>query len=128
MTKKLIDQRLWGFLCMLVLLTGTAFSQKNPPAVKGIVQSEQGEALEGVTVTVQNKEKSFIKNTQSDEKGMFSFNKLNAAGSYTFTFSSVGYDKKVMDGYAYNPGEMITLSVKLHQQSKALSDIVVVGY
>ncbi|HTI94459.1 MAG TPA: SusC/RagA family TonB-linked outer membrane protein [Puia sp.] len=128
MTKKLICRRLWGFLCLLFLATGPAFSQKKMPAVKGIVQSEQGELLSGVTVVVENKEKTFTRSVQSDDKGMFVFGSLVKEGPFSFTFSVVGYEKKVLTGYTYDNGEMITLSVKLHQQDKSLSDVVVVGY
>jgi hypothetical protein len=99
MTKKLICRRLWGFLCFLLLTTGTAFSQKKMPAVKGIVQSEQGELLSGVTVVVENKDKNFTRTAQSDEKGMFVFTSLGKEGPFSFTFSVVGYEKKVLAGY-----------------------------
>ncbi len=128
MTKKLICRHLWGFLCFLLLATGTAFSQKKMPAVRGIVQSEQGELLSGVTVIVQNEDKSFSRTAESDDKGIFVFQSLGKNGPFSFTFTVVGYEKKVLSGYVYANGEIITLSVKLHQTDKSLGDVVVVGY
>ena len=129
MTKQLHCRHLWGFLCFLLLASGTAFSQKKMPAVSGIVQSEQGELLSGVTVMVRNQDNSFTRTVTSDDKGIFTLSSLGkGSGPFSFTFTVVGYEKKVLTGYAYKDGEVITLAVRLHQTDKSLSDVVVVGY
>jgi TonB-linked SusC/RagA family outer membrane protein len=128
MTKKVIYQRLWGFLCVLVMMTGTTSAQQTTGAVKGIVKSDKEEPLQGVTVTVQNKNKSFTRNATSDERGMFYFGNIPEGGPYSFTFSYVGYEQRTLDGYNYHSDAMISLSVKLTKVNQALDEVVVVGY
>lgn len=115
---------LWGFL--FPLLATAAIAQTT--AVKGVITDEKGKPAEGVTVIVQNKAKTFSRTTESDASGTFTFGRLAGQGIYSFTFTSIGFDKKVMNGYSYNPGDVITLSVQLKGQSSQLSDVVVVGY
>jgi TonB-linked SusC/RagA family outer membrane protein len=55
-------------------------------------------------------------------------NELEADGTYTFTFTYVGYEKKVLTGYHYKKGDLITLAVKLEPAGGALNDVVIVGY
>lgn len=129
MTKKLTYQSLWGFLCGLLLITGSALAQEPPAsAVKGIVKGDQGDPLSGVTVTVQNKDKSVSKNAISDEKGLFYFSSLPPGGPYTFSFSYIGYEKRTLDGYNYHNGQVISLSIRLTRVNQALDEVVVVGY
>lgn len=120
----------WAYRCLLgflfPLLAMTVIAQTS--AVKGIIKDEKGKPVDGVMVIVQNKAKTFTKTTESDTSGTFRFGKLAGQGTYSFTFSSIGFGKKVMDGYSYNPGEVITLSVQLAGQSSQLSEVVVVGY
>lgn len=113
---------------LLLLLTQLAMAQEKQPAVKGIIKNDKGEALEGVSVTVQNKASKYHNSTQTNAQGVFVFNVLEEGGPYSFTFSYVGYEKKVLNGYHYKKDEMITLAVKLEQAGNALSDVVVVGY
>ena len=122
------------FLSMLsvfaLLLTGSwAFSQQLQPSVKGLVQSETGEVLSNVTVKTQNKSGSFAATAQTDTSGIFTFQKLRAGDSYSFTFTHVGYEKKVLDNQTYKDGDIISLSVQLTaNQNNALDQVVVVGY
>lgn len=127
--KKAINSRLWGLVCLVLLIGTAATAQKKLPAVKGIVQNEQGQALDGVTVTVTAKDhSSFTRSTLTDGNGMFTFPILGGNGTYAFTFSSVGYQENVLNNYSYSNGEVITLSVKMKKSSKSIEDVVIVGY
>lgn len=117
-----------GILIVFVLMSGALFSQAKKESVRGIVQDEKGQSLIGVTITVENKAKNFFAHTQSDTTGMFSFKELEPGGPYKFTFSYIGYEKQVLEGYEYNKNEVITLSVKLQVSSRNLNEMVVVGY
>lgn len=127
-------RRLVFLFCYPAMLCGMLFSgvvvraQGKPQAVKGLVESDEGAPLEGVTVTVSGNGRSFVKTTETDARGMFTFPRLNANSIYSFTFSSVGYDKKVLSGYTYRDGDVITLSVRLTRVKQTLNDVVVVGY
>lgn len=116
-------------ICLLwLLLAQQSFSQEKQPAVKGIIKDENGSPLPSVSVTVENKSTKFSASAQTNEAGVFVFNTLEAGGPYTFTFSFIGYEKKVLEGYQYKQGEMITLSVKLEPAAGKMNEVVVVGY
>jgi TonB-linked SusC/RagA family outer membrane protein len=129
MTKRVIYQRLWGFLCLLLLTTGTAFAQQpTTGAVKGFVKNDRGEPLPGVTVTVRNRNKSVNRNVTSDESGSFSFGNIPEGGPYSFTLSHVGYEERTVEGYNYHNGVPVSLSVKLTRVNQSLDEVVIVGY
>lgn len=119
---KLVSCLLW------LLLAQQSFSQEKQPAVKGIIKDEKGLPMASVSVTVQNKNNQFSAAAQTNEAGVFVFSTLEAGGPYSFTFSFVGYEKKMLDGYQYKNGEMITLAVKLEPVTNRMNEVVVVGY
>lgn len=118
----------WVSCLLWLLMVLPGFAQDNQPAVKGIIKNEKAEPLEGVSVLIENKKTQFKRTVQSDAAGSFVINELEAEGSYTFTFTYVGYDRKVLTGYKYKKGEVITLSIKLEPASSAMEDVVIVGY
>lgn len=126
--KRIYTKLNWVCCLLLWLLTQTTFAQEKQPAVKGIIKNEKAEPMAAVSVMVQNKNTKYSVSTQTNEEGIFVFNALEPGGPYTFTLSYVGYEKKVLTGYQYTKGEMITLAVKMQPASSNLSDIVVVGY
>lgn len=104
------------------------YAQQHQPAVKGLVKTEAGEALPNVTVTVQNKASGFSSSVQTNASGVFVIDKLNAGDKYSFTFTHVGYEKKVLNDYAYKSGDVVTLSVKLAVSDEMMNQVIVVGY
>ncbi|WP_121357630.1 SusC/RagA family TonB-linked outer membrane protein [Flavisolibacter nicotianae] len=117
-------------LCFFVLLGpgSKTFAQQHPPAIKGRVKTETGDALPNVTVTVQNKTGDFSATSQTNAAGDFIINNVKPGETYTFTFTYVGYDKKVVTATASQQGETINLPVQLTTGENALSQVVVVGY
>lgn len=95
------------------------------PAVKGLVKSKADVALSHVTVEVRNKKGDFYAHTFTDDEGVFTFSNLKPGDAYSFTFTHLGYSKKVLEGYSYKPGEMITLSVQLTETVKDMNPVVV---
>lgn len=118
----------WVSSLLWLLLALPGFAQEMQPAVKGIVKNETAEPMAGVTVQIENKRSKFKRAVQTDGTGTFVVNNLEAEGSYTFTFSYVGYERRVLTGYNYKKGEMITLSIKLEPVSNVMNDVVIVGY
>ncbi|HUP14305.1 MAG TPA: TonB-dependent receptor plug domain-containing protein, partial [Niastella sp.] len=114
------------FLWLLIALP--CFTQEIQPAVKGIVKNETSEPMVGVTVLIENKRSKFKAAVQTDATGTFVMSNLENEGSYSFTFTYVGYERKVLTGYNYKKGEMITLVIKLEPLSNIMNDVVIVGY
>ncbi|MBU6307079.1 MAG: TonB-dependent receptor [Bacteroidetes bacterium] len=101
-------------LCwMLALLMGMAQAQQ--AKVAGRVTDANGNALEGVSVTVKGKSVGTVTNSS----GLYS---LSAATGETLVFSSVGLvsqEQKVSGG---------TINVQLQAVNATLSEVVAVGY
>jgi TonB-linked SusC/RagA family outer membrane protein len=86
-------------------------------SVKGKVTDENGEKIPGVSIVL----KGTTTGTVTDAEGGYSLNVPDAGG--TLTFSSVGF---LSQEIAIGSGS--TLDVKLATDSKALTEVVVVGY
>lgn len=129
---KFINPRvtMWGGLLLLhLLMFATAFTQTNPATATGIVQNETGAPMPGVTVVISSERSAFKKSAQTNTRGAFEFTQLEAAASYTFTFSHIGYAEKTITGSKPGSNNSITLEIKLEPAaSNTSAEVVVVGY
>lgn len=112
---------LWG-------TRGQALAQGHQPAIKGLVKSEAGEILAHVSVLIQSLSGNFSSSVQTNEAGVFTVEHLKPGDTYNFTFTYVGYDKKVLSDYTYNEGNTITLLVRMVVSANTMDQVVVVGY
>lgn len=104
-------------------------AQDNGSLVKGIVQSEKGEAVAGVSVIIRNGKSNFTSGTSTDSAGVFSFNRIPPGGPYSFTFSAVGFDSQTLSGYSIKPDITLSLVVNLKTAGGTnLDQVVVIGY
>jgi TonB-linked SusC/RagA family outer membrane protein len=102
------------FSLFLILATVMgAFAQN---AIKGKIKDEQGQSLPGVSVVV----KGTTAGTVSDNDGNYS---VNADRNSTLVFSFIGYLTQEIA-----VGSKNSLDVKLAADTKALEEVVVVGY
>jgi TonB-linked SusC/RagA family outer membrane protein len=111
--------------CMPFLLQ----AQQGRSDVTGIVRSEiTGKALAGVTVTVRNAKNNFSAAAQTDTNGVFTFNQLPSAEGYSFNFSYIGYENRILSGYYLKPGADFSFVVELKEHIEKMDEVVVVGY
>jgi TonB-linked SusC/RagA family outer membrane protein len=114
------------FSGILFLFTINASAQTNA-SVTGTVMNENGELLMGVTVkaTSNTSKENFTEVT--NEKGLFTFSRLNAGVSYSLVASYIGYENSVI---TVSPGENGSNSVLIRMQpsTNALNEVVVIGY
>ncbi|MEP6748982.1 MAG: SusC/RagA family TonB-linked outer membrane protein [Bacteroidota bacterium] len=119
-------------LCILMIAFScgilTSYGQEETGNVNGIVRKENGEPVASVTVVAKNNESGQSTNTQTDTAGVFRFSRLPVRGTYSFSFSSVGFQTQTLSGYTIKPNTSISIITKLQQQSSALNEVVVVGY
>jgi TonB-linked SusC/RagA family outer membrane protein len=85
--------------------------------INGTVQDETGGALPGVNIAI----KGTTSGTSTDVEGRFSLSIPN--DDVTLVFSFVGYNAQEIQ-----PGTQTSLQVTLKQDTKALDEVVVVGY
>lgn len=129
---KLINPRVtvWGVLLLAhLLMYATAFSQTTQTTAKGTVVNETSTPMPGVTVVVANEKNQFKRSAQTDSKGTFEFKGLDATGTYSFTFSHVGYAEKKVSGNKPDASGTIVVDVTLEpSSSNTAAEVVVVGY
>ena len=101
-------------LMFLTLSSGVTFAQE--ASVSGKVVDAASQGLPGVTVSV----KGTTRGTNTDASGNF---KINAASNAVLTFSYVGFLTKEIA-----VGNQSVVNVTLAEDSKTLSEVVVVGY
>ncbi len=115
LSKKIIGhtKRVMGLFVLFIFLT--TFSA-NAQAVSGEITDQSGEALIGVTVTVQGTDTGTI----SDIDGKFS---IKAASGSVLKISYVGYETQtiIVNGQT-------NINVSLRVDSKLLDEVVVIGY
>jgi TonB-linked SusC/RagA family outer membrane protein len=100
--------------CLLLLFWATGFAQVK---VTGVVKaSDNGQTLPGVTVKI----KGTAIGIATDIKGQFS---LDVPADGVLTFSFIGYDPQEV-----NVNGRTVVNVQLVPDSKALNEVVVVGY
>ncbi|RXK83946.1 SusC/RagA family TonB-linked outer membrane protein [Filimonas effusa] len=117
-------------LWLLVLLPAAVYSygQQTTAVVTGIVKSENGDALPGVTVKAADKAGTFNSTVSTNTRGIFTFSAVPVGGPYSFIVSSLGYISDTLNGYMAKENGRITLSVVLKEKLQNLDNIVVVGY
>lgn len=104
-------------LLVVMLFFGITASQAQ--TIIGKIKSSNGSAIEAVTVSILNTDKT----TATDKQGGFSFSNLKT-GIYQISFSSVGYATQLKD-INVSANKTTSLSVTLTEQSQQLSEIVV---
>lgn len=112
MKKKIRDLFLIGLLC----LGATASLLAQNVTVKGKVSDDKGEMIPGASVTVKGSQQG----TLTDAEGNYT---IDVAGSATLVFSFLGYLKEEVA-----VANRSTIDVALKTDTKALDEVVVVGY
>lgn len=124
-------KRLLGgvFLLAYLLSHVSALAQTKSITVKGTVLNEAAAPMQGVTVTVSNEKSNFRRSAQTNNAGIFEFTNLDASGTYSFTFTHVGYAEKVLTGQTADANGNINLDVQLEiSAANTGEEVVVVGY
>ncbi|OJV20160.1 MAG: SusC/RagA family TonB-linked outer membrane protein [Dyadobacter sp. 50-39] len=112
MKKKIRDLFLLGFLCLGI--TQSLLAQN--VTVKGKVTDDKGEMIPGASVTVKGSQQG----TLTDAEGMYS---VEVEGNATLVFSFLGYLRQEVA-----VSNRSTINVSLQTDTKALEEVVVVGY
>ncbi|MFT3949901.1 MAG: TonB-dependent receptor [Agriterribacter sp.] len=84
--------------------------------IKGIVTSQEGQPLPGVSVVIEATQKG----TTTDDSGKFS---INANSGDVLVFSMIGYKTS-----RYKASASTTINIKLEPETTEMNDVVVIGY
>ena len=106
---------------LLILISGTIFSQVKSASISGKVLDENEKPLNNVSITILGKEKG----TTSKDSGYFSI-MVPAGKPIALIFSYVGY-KTVQYNYRLLSGENEKVTIQLQPAGKVLEGVVVTG-
>lgn len=113
---------------ILLLLTSQVANAQLSSSIKGLVENEQGESLQAVTVVLKKGVDTVQRSTVTDAAGMFSFSGLAAEGPYVITVSYVGYETQVIKRVKLNAGKEESILISLKATNNSMQTVVVVGY
>lgn len=120
---RLISGLTLGFLILTMMSANSVFAEFKinvspnvKGAVNGLVTDEAGKPLPGVTIQV----KGLMEGTASDPDGKFS---LEVGDGAILVFSFIGYTKLEVP-----VNGRVSLTVQMQPESKALDEVIVVGY
>ncbi|WP_240348435.1 SusC/RagA family TonB-linked outer membrane protein [Longitalea arenae] len=112
---------------LLVSLFGPVQAQNGNSAIKGLVENEKGEGLQGVTIDMKNEAGNYKRSAVTNRKGEFSFENPGVKGTFIFTVSHIGYVTQVIRKEDFDPQQEATIHVVLKDNAANL-DVVVVSY
>jgi TonB-linked SusC/RagA family outer membrane protein len=93
--------------------------------ITGIVVSETGETLNGVTVFMKAAAGKEKQSTTTNEKGIFQFVNLRPNTKYNFSFSYVGYQDTSVSQFELRSNEEHSLMVRMRKAVSSLNEVVV---
>ena len=97
-------------------------------SIKGTVVDEKGVTLPGVSVLIVDVATKKPESAVTNDKGIFIFKNLAQGSRYDFSFSYIGYEKQVSQGFIINAGNNNSILIRMKPASSGLNEVVVVGY
>src|ERR1700733_3342395 len=88
-----------GGMAFLLLLSMAVHAQQSLSRITGIVVTEKGEALAGVSITLKTASGKEKQSMMTNVSGMFEFANLRTNTRYNFSFSYVGYGDTTVNGF-----------------------------
>jgi TonB-linked SusC/RagA family outer membrane protein len=113
-------------LLLQILLAMPAHAQEKRSAIRGLVENEKGEALEGVTVNIKQEGGDVKRSATTDKKGVFTLELPADNGAWVFTVSHVGYITQTVRKEKLDPQKEEAIYVVL--KDNANLEVVVVSY
>lgn len=132
MYKNLLQSRiallLFGSMLLAILGNSSVLAQGvTTSSINGVVTDEKGERLPGATVIAIHTPSGSKYGTTTNEQGQYTLPAVRIGGPYTITVSFVGFSDQVVEGLTANLGSAANANVKLAEQGKQLSEVIVVG-
>lgn len=97
-------------------------------SVTGTVISDSGEVLSGVTIIATRTDSRQTISTASNEKGVFTLNRLKVGAAYNFVASYIGFQETTINRYTVKQSGNNSILIKLSHSNNPLDEVVVIGY
>jgi TonB-linked SusC/RagA family outer membrane protein len=113
-------------LLIHILLGMPVHAQDKKTSIRGVVENEKGEPLEGVTIDIKQESGELKRSAVTDKKGVFTLDLPADKGAWTFSFSHVGYTTQVIKKENLDPQKEESINVVM--KDNANLEVVVVSY
>ncbi|UYQ91794.1 TonB-dependent receptor [Chitinophaga horti] len=115
-------------LGLIGLLCALSLQAQQKTVLNGVVSSEKGELLYGVSISVTAEGSKDKLSGTTNEKGAFSINTLKPGVKYNLTFSFVGYQPYLLKSFTLKADSDNSLIIRMKEAPSNLNDVVVIGY
>ena len=99
--------------------------QGGSQSITGIVTTEGGEPLTGVTVNISNTLRQFSRTTTTNSQGRFKIDNVGAGESYTLVFSNIEYQTQTLENFIVKEGAGNSVLIRLAPSSTSMENVVV---
>jgi TonB-linked SusC/RagA family outer membrane protein len=117
-----------GLLAVICLFFCLQLTAQSTASVKGLVENQQGEPLQGVTVLLQVGNPAKESSTFTDSAGVFIFPGIPSGQPVIIRISFVGYESQVIRRTSLSAGKEEAIIVSLVPNQASMQGVVVVGY
>jgi TonB-linked SusC/RagA family outer membrane protein len=112
-------------LCLFIFLSPALSAQERRSAIRGLVEDEKGQAMEGVSVELKNESLGTIQSAITDKSGVFAFEHPGTKGPYIFRISHLGYVTQTIRKEHLDQKKEEALYIVLRSASTSLGEVVV---
>lgn len=112
-------------LFFLTLLVSGLHAQEKRIRMKGLVENEKGEALEGVSVELKNESSGAVLSTLTNKTGIFIIENAGVNGPYVFRISHLGYVTQTIRKARLDQQKEEAIYITLKTASTSLDEVVV---
>lgn len=118
------------FIGYFIVSLFIAKAQTHTNQVSGLISTESGEVLVGVSVSIKSQDGKNAFTIFTNDKGSFTTSNLKEANTYNFTFSYVGFETVYLTNFVVKEGDKSNniLSITMKESISLLDNVVVVGY
>jgi hypothetical protein len=107
-----VRSTLTGIGCLLLMITGSAWSQSFTAAVRGVVTDPTGAAVANAKVVITQAERNVQNTMTTDEEGRYQVSAL-PPGQYTLTVEAGGFKKYARSAFSLLVQQQATIDVQL---------------
>ena len=111
------------FIALMAAISMTA--QVTTSSISGTINTENGQILQGATITAIDVSTRTPYHAVSDVNGVYRLLNLRPGGTYSLTINMLGYHSKTIDNIKPSLGENLVINVKMSVEDINLAEITI---
>ena len=114
-----------SILFLISIIPILSYAQSTDASISGQIKDNKGQALPGVTVSIQNASNGFRSTNVTNAEGRYAFRQLPLGRQYSITVSFIGFTAQVKNDLSINQGDRISVDFVMTELTTTLSEVVV---